>query len=163
MIEWIVLLWVSPCWPTSSWKCSYGDATNFYVSSTTAQFEQKWNSLSGKERETARVFWGNEPCVRTSFEFQDRESPVKLKDGVPTYQWELVLRDLEYTSADPDTEESTRKLANATIKSIRTLLQNRAFDAKMDAIEKKVRQDTEKYNKALSECQETLKEVLQIK
>ena len=147
MIEWVVLVWTVACpWVPSSFRgiqdCPDGNVQRFFISSTTAKFDQKWNSLSGKEREMARVFKGKEYQVRPFFELQGKKYPVKLKEGVPSWQWELVLRDLEYTSADPDTEESTRELANETIKSIRTLLQNRAFDSKIEAIEKNVDKNT---------------------
>lgn len=78
MIEWIVLVWTVACpWVPSSFRgiqdCPDGNVQRFFISSTTAQFEQKWNSLLGKERETARVFKGKEYQVRPFFELQSKD------------------------------------------------------------------------------------------
>src|SRR3990167_8465050 len=64
MIEWIVLTWVATCWPASSFKCDGSDKFDkVFVSSSVVQFEQKWNSLSGKDRETAQIFIGKKARV----------------------------------------------------------------------------------------------------
>lgn len=67
MIEWIVLIWTATCFPASSFECnSLHKIDRVYVSSSITQFEQKFNCLSGKERETARIFRGNEFVSNTA-------------------------------------------------------------------------------------------------
>ena len=87
MIEWIVLVWTVACpWVPSSFRgiqdCPDGNVQRFFISSTTAQFEQKWDSLSGKERETARVFKGQERRVVVKLELRPALVPISAGENV---------------------------------------------------------------------------------
>ncbi len=104
MIEWIVLVWVAPCWPVSSFKCDGSDRiTRVSISSTTAQFEQKWNSLSGKELETARVFRGKEAIPKTILESESGKTFEQLADeAAEETNKKLAAEECEYLDHKPD-------------------------------------------------------------
>lgn len=76
MTEWIVLTWIGIC-PfrlnslPADMVCEGDGVPRHFISSSTAAFNEKWNSLSGKERETARIFSGKELQVKTILELQD--------------------------------------------------------------------------------------------
>lgn len=78
---------------------------------------------------SAQAAWADK-IPEGKFSMYPPTETIRLKQWVPTWRWECVVRDLEYISADIDTDEPTRIQANKIITSIRTLLQERALDEK---------------------------------
>lgn len=68
MIEWIVLVWTIAN-PLTGFGGGVVEAKigrnppQVFITSSTAQFQERWNSLSKEERESARVFKGYEKFV----------------------------------------------------------------------------------------------------
>ena len=151
MIEWIVLVWTVACpWVPSSFRgiqdCPDGNVQKFFISSATAQFEQKWNSLSGKERETARVFKGRERKIRTwffecpekDFDFKavlddadNRTEALVSSEHYPVYVYKVYWKNrtiseylneieiLQNLSADYEIGQDARDRANELIRYLR--------------------------------------------
>ena len=72
MNEWIILVWFSVCPINHSFYsgmvCKDGMLQNFYVSTSTERFNEKWNSLSGDNRNNSHIFKGSEFKVKEVLE-----------------------------------------------------------------------------------------------
>lgn len=65
MTEWIILVWlgINPFAKGTFCETVARETISFWqvsITSTTKDFEDKWNSLSGEERKTATIYKGNE-------------------------------------------------------------------------------------------------------